>query len=211
MTAESYKYQRCVFGHPIMPNRWTDTLGNTLLTNINSGNGLMLPGRKPLSDHCWPSSSTPYVGEWVIKFNSLLRDSGPQDPCNPYKLCNQSLYIGIIFFNSWQWQMEELTQYPSDQIRLEDTFGWVCLRNNRSSCMEIQLCHGLSRLPWRHACHRTLGGGDLGVSFVLKVMYLLENMHRTLSKLSKELSDVKQKERLQQSEGEQVDHNDNSF
>ena len=34
--------------------------------------------------------------EWVIKFNGLSGDSGQQGPYSPYKLCNHSLYIGII-------------------------------------------------------------------------------------------------------------------
>ena len=36
--------------------------------------------------------------EWVIKFNSLSGDSGQRGPYSPYKLCNHSLYIGIIIF-----------------------------------------------------------------------------------------------------------------
>ena len=35
---------------------------------------------------------------WVIKFNSLSRDSGHWGPSSPYKQCNHSLYIGIIIF-----------------------------------------------------------------------------------------------------------------
>ena len=38
------------------------------------------------------------ASEWVIKFNSLSGDSRQQGPYSPYKLCNHSLYIGIIIF-----------------------------------------------------------------------------------------------------------------
>ena len=36
--------------------------------------------------------------DWVIKFNSLSRDSGRQGPYSPYEPCNHNLYIGIIIF-----------------------------------------------------------------------------------------------------------------
>ena len=36
--------------------------------------------------------------EWVIKFDGLFGDSGHRGPYSPYKLCNHSLYIGIIIF-----------------------------------------------------------------------------------------------------------------
>ena len=38
------------------------------------------------------------LSEWVIKFNSLSRDSGQRGPYSPYKPCNHSLYNGIIIF-----------------------------------------------------------------------------------------------------------------
>ena len=38
------------------------------------------------------------MSEWVIKFNGLSEDSRQRGQYNPYKLCNHSLYIGIIIF-----------------------------------------------------------------------------------------------------------------
>ena len=38
------------------------------------------------------------MSEWVIKFNSLFKDSRHQRPYSPYKPCNHNLYIGIIIF-----------------------------------------------------------------------------------------------------------------
>ena len=38
------------------------------------------------------------VSGWVIWFNGLSGDSGQRGPYSPYKLCNHSLYIGIIIF-----------------------------------------------------------------------------------------------------------------
>ena len=38
------------------------------------------------------------MSEWVIKFNGLSGDSRRWGPYNQYKLCDHSLYIGIIIF-----------------------------------------------------------------------------------------------------------------
>ena len=50
--------------------------------------------------HCgiWDWCIVRFVGEWVIKFNGLSGDSGHRGPYSPYKLCNHSLYIGIMIF-----------------------------------------------------------------------------------------------------------------
>ena len=75
--------------------------------NIGPGTGLLLEGKKPLpepqrqfmiSEVQWLSAKGSFTSEWVIKFNSLLGDSGHRGPYSPYQLCNHTLHIEITIF-----------------------------------------------------------------------------------------------------------------
>ena len=46
----------------------------------------------------WPWKIQGQGHEWLIKFNSLSGNRRQRGPYSPYKLCNHSLYIGIIIF-----------------------------------------------------------------------------------------------------------------